>query len=33
MSALIKYVSFHMEDKAIVNDIEHHFDLLWNEYR
>lgn len=33
LSALHKYVHFHIKEKGIINDINHHLDVLWNEYK
>ena len=33
LSTLHKYIQFHIEEKEVIKDINHHLDILWNEYR
>ena len=33
INALHKYIHFHVEEKGVIKDINHHLDVLWNEYR
>ena len=33
LSALHKYIHFHVtEEKGLIKDVNHHLDMLWNEY-
>ena len=33
LSALHKYIHFHVKEKGLIKDVNHHLDMLWNEYK
>ena len=33
LSALHKYINFYVKDKGLIKDVNHHLDMLWNEYK
>ena len=33
LSALHKYIHFHVKEKELIKDVNHHLDVLWNEYK